>query len=486
MKMPFRLKPHNHAAAESGGIDLLRPFKRLFIIFSVIVLASGMIVAIFSAGLMRRQLILKCMSAASTVAVLISEDSDGYAAFLKNMNTESAYYQRVKTLLMKLKQANLRNVNYLYTSARADENTMMYVLDGEDPAGGMFSAPGKTAQMTEAERRAYDERSDTAGNVFVKNENGWLLSVCVPIVHKDTGEPLGMAVANVTGAQYGQFLLIYSLQTIVTLLAGLAAFAHATRLTSGKTRSAVNHKLSEMREAEEKLATENEALDRMNRLKNELMTTISHEARTPLAVLSGYASLVALELRDKGADEQTTADLDNIVVEAMRVADLIDSMKRLAVNSCESTEYTQLDFTGLVTQIASLYKPILKRSGVILNIDIKDRFFVSGNKDELTQVFFNVLQNAKNHTETGSVTVSAERESSQIKITVSDTGTGIPPEILPRIFERGISGRPAGMGVGLAVSKEIMEKHGGTIQVRNNPHGKGTVATLTLPEHTET
>ncbi len=238
------------------------------------------------------------------------------------------------------------------------------------------------------------------------------------------------------------------------------------------------------RAAEQKLAQENAALERMNRLKTDLMTTISHEARTPLAVLASYAGIVSMELSQKGVSEQTAADLDKIVSEAKRVADLIDSMKRLTMHDADTAKRTKLDMGDLITQTAGLYRPMLERSGITLNTNIGADLIVHGNPEELTQLLFNILQNAKEHTESGGISITAVRENGYVAVTVSDTGAGLPPEILERAFERGVSGKEGGMGIGLAICKDIMDANGGAIQIANGEKS-GAVVTLILPENKE-
>jgi len=242
-----------------------------------------------------------------------------------------------------------------------------------------------------------------------------------------------------------------------------------------------------MRDAQEKrrqLAAENAALDRVNRLKTELMTTISHEARTPLAVLASYAGLVSMELKDKGADVQTTADLDKIAFEAKRVAGLIDSMKQLTMRSEKTARRIRLDFSEIVRQTAGLYRHILERSGVALHIRIAENLPpVYGSPEELTQVVFNLLQNAKNHTLSGEVVVSAGQDGDFISTCVADTGGGIAPELLPHVFERGVSGGNSS-GLGLAICKEIVEDHGGSIEIMSKLE-KGTAVVFTLPLYRE-
>jgi signal transduction histidine kinase len=247
--------------------------------------------------------------------------------------------------------------------------------------------------------------------------------------------------------------------------------------------------VEDAKDAEQRLAAENVALDRVMRLRTEMMTTISHEARTPLAVLASYSSLVALEMREKGADAQTTADLDKIAHEAKRVAGLIDDMRRLPLQKDRERLRTDIDMGELVAQTSRLYRHILERVGVALETDIPDGLPpVYGNPEELTQVLFNLLQNAKEHIVDGRVSItvgSAERGGHPVSVSVcvADTGEGIAPELLPHVFERGARGSDGGTGIGLAVCKEIIEAHGGTIKVESEP-GTGTAVTFALPTHT--
>jgi len=249
---------------------------------------------------------------------------------------------------------------------------------------------------------------------------------------------------------------------------------------------AVLRQVNEAETAKREVAT----LERLDRQKNDLMHTISHEARTPLAVLANYSGLLAMELKAKGTDAQTAADLDKIVFESKRVAELIDSVKLLTLYSGESQLKTGFGFDDLIRQTARMYRHIFERDGVALDMDIEDGLTVFGSPEQLTQVVFNIMQNAKNHTRQGSVSITAKKDKDNITITVTDTGTGIPPELLPRVFERGVTegsdaGNPiGGSGIGLALCKEITEAHGGTINIESK-QGQGTSVRIILPGHKE-
>jgi signal transduction histidine kinase len=226
---------------------------------------------------------------------------------------------------------------------------------------------------------------------------------------------------------------------------------------------------------------ENTALDRVNRMKSDLMATVSHETRTPLAVMSGYAELIAKELRRKGVDAQTADDLDQISEEIQRIAVILEEMQRLSRESDNTASRDWVQLSDIINQSARLYTPILERKNTTLTVSLADALPpVFANAGELTQILFNLLQNSRNHTENGAVTIGAELTDGEIAVTVSDTGTGISPEFLPFAFERGSHGDPDGSGLGLAICKEIAEAHGGKITIESELC-KGAAVTFTLP-----
>ena len=268
--------------------------------------------------------------------------------------------------------------------------------------------------------------------------------------------------------------------TMIFLFVNAIALSLNFRRTENEL-AVVNEQRRRHEAAEIRLAAENAALDRVSRLRAELMETISHEARTPLAILSTYTSLVAREIQEKHNDPRITADLDKITSEAHRVANLIDSMKNLPLQKDREAQRLPLDLGELTTQTTALYHHILERSAVSLITDIPANLPpVLGNPEELTQVIFNLLQNSKNHTpDGGSITIKVAQTDEELRLSLTDTGTGISPELLPRVFERGVHGG-TGSGVGLAVCKEIIEAHGGSIWIESSS-ARGTRVSFSLP-----
>ncbi|MCL2211387.1 MAG: hypothetical protein FWB95_05645, partial [Treponema sp.] len=160
------------------------------------------------------QLVFKCKSVALTVASVIASDSNGYKDFLNTLDIESDYYKHTKELMMNIKRANTEQVAYIYTEARVDDDTMMYVIGGEDPSSPAYTPPGVKDTLVAANREAYDMRLPIAGNNFEDTEYGTRLSAYAPIIHKDTSEFLGLVGVDITKFQYNQVMNIILFETI--------------------------------------------------------------------------------------------------------------------------------------------------------------------------------------------------------------------------------------------------------------------------------
>jgi sensor histidine kinase regulating citrate/malate metabolism len=218
---------------EENDRRTLRHIQLLFAIFSIVTLAAGIIAYNFAAVELKKQLVTKCHTLAASAAAVIAEDSDGYAAFLEDMNMDTDYYRKTKTLMMKLKQVNVEHVTFVYTEARVDDDTMMYVIGGDDPSSPTYTGPGVQDSMTEANRIAYREQRTVLGSGFVKTKYGVRLSAYVPIIHKDSGEFLGLVGADVTRPQYNSIMRIFIFQTAVSIIAALTVIALCMRWLSG-------------------------------------------------------------------------------------------------------------------------------------------------------------------------------------------------------------------------------------------------------------
>jgi signal transduction histidine kinase len=232
--------------------------------------------------------------------------------------------------------------------------------------------------------------------------------------------------------------------------------------------------------AEEKLAAESAALEHANLMQTEIMETISHETRTPLAVIMSYAEVTAKEARKSGIKKEIVANLDMIAAEARRMAEMMEDLRQIGVARSKLKEISPVDLGAVINRIAGLYKKIFEQKDINMQLNVPSGLpFVKSNKNELTQVMINLLRNCEKYAHGGTVTISAVSTDKLIEITVSDTGPGISEELLPHVFERGVHAG-GGNGYGLSICRDILRIYGGDIWIENNKDGGASVI-FTLP-----
>jgi signal transduction histidine kinase len=227
-----------------------------------------------------------------------------------------------------------------------------------------------------------------------------------------------------------------------------------------------------------------------SRSKSEFLATMSHEIKTPLTVISVHIQqaaelfgALAVGGTDGGTGEKEAiaASLRRAQKEVMRASRITENALRLASMQEEQKRMKTLHIDTLLTNSVEAYRAILEKRGNKLNLAIEvGGGRVYGNADQLIQVMVNLLSNANRHTKDGVIAVEANLiNSSFIKVSVTDNGSGIAPELLPHVFERGVTSTGS-TGVGLEICKKIIEFHGGTITAESKP-GKGTSVTFTVP-----
>lgn len=235
-------------------------------------------------------------------------------------------------------------------------------------------------------------------------------------------------------------------------------------------------------EQQKRLDEQNHILERASRAKTEFLSNTSHEMRTPLTVISVNVQTVAEILEDMGEtmrDGEATELLQNAQQEIMRLARMVGGTLTLAAIS-ENTDRQALDFSTLLRSSVEMFSLHLQKRGNTLTEEIAGGLTVFGSADLLAQVMANLLQNAAAHTRQGEVTLQAEKEGHDVLVTVKDTGDGISAELLPHVFERGVS--TGGTGFGLYLCKTVVESHGGRIWIESEP-GSGTAVIFALPTY---
>jgi two-component system phosphate regulon sensor histidine kinase PhoR len=241
------------------------------------------------------------------------------------------------------------------------------------------------------------------------------------------------------------------------------------------------------------------AMRRAEELRADFVANASHELRTPLAAVTGFIDTLKGHAKDD--PDARERFLDIMAVEAGRMRRLIDDL--LSLTRIELNEHNppsgNVDVVGVAHQAAAALAPLAAIDGITIKIAPHAPLRVAGERDELTQVFQNLIHNAiKYGRENGEVRVTFGESGSQggrdgheqIFVSVQDEGEGIPREAIPRLTERFYrvdvkrSRERGGTGLGLAIVKHILNRHQGRLQIESEP-GKGSTFTVFLPALSE-
>lgn len=234
------------------------------------------------------------------------------------------------------------------------------------------------------------------------------------------------------------------------------------------------------RDSERRLAAENAMLDSLSQMKTDYLANISHEMKTPLTVMSGYAQRTEEEIEAGETDEKTVKNLRVIQAEARRLAELAGKVLYSAKNLQTGISIVSTNPSDILEHAAAVCAPILEMKGNRLETVCEPNCPVAAaNLDMIVQALVNLCANAGKHTKNGVISITARQAGDFIAFAVRDNGNGIAPELLLHIFERGISGDDA-TGLGLAICKDLINQHGGEIDI-DSEIGKGTTVTFTLP-----
>jgi signal transduction histidine kinase/CheY-like chemotaxis protein len=245
------------------------------------------------------------------------------------------------------------------------------------------------------------------------------------------------------------------------------------------------------REHERLLASEQAArlqAEEASRFRDEFMATLSHELRTPLTSILGWSRLLRAQ---QFTEEQVANALEvierNAQAQVLLVDDLLD-VSRVIMGKLRLT-LRPVDLASVVTAATDTLRPTAEAKGVSLQAHLDPQAGqVSGDQDRLQQVVWNLVSNAVKFTPKGGrVEVRVEGTGSSVEIAVNDTGQGISPEFMPYLFDRfrqadkSSGRRHAGLGLGLAIVRQLVELHGGSIRAESAGVGQGATFTVSLP-----
>ncbi|SER94263.1 Signal transduction histidine kinase [Gracilibacillus ureilyticus] len=304
-------------------------------------------------------------------------------------------------------------------------------------------------------------------------------------------------VKSIVNHLSGQFALIGIITILVTIITifilsrfitlPLLKMKEATeQLSKGKNKVELhterNDELGELASSIKRLSND---LERLKNNRNEFLASISHELRTPLTYIKGYADIIS---KQEITAEERKDYIAIIREETVDLTALIKSLFDLA--KMDENKFIihrkNVDLRQLLQTIEERVSPVLQEKNIRFSLTCPSNIQANIDPDRIQQVLLNILDNARKHTPEGKlISLEVAKNDSEIIITIADQGEGIPKEDIPYLFERlyrvekSRSREKGGSGLGLAIAKEIIESHGGTIEIESE-QGTGTTVIIYL------
>lgn len=245
--------------------------------------------------------------------------------------------------------------------------------------------------------------------------------------------------------------------------------------------------ITELKHLEKQLRSQNALLQELDEMKNQFITTATHELRTPVASILGYIEYV-IENDEKTIPENVLSDLNVVHRNALRLVNLTNDLldvQRLTTGRFE-IQKTEFDFVSMLNEVIEELTPMLNAKKQVLRVNTPPKVLLHADKVRISQVLINLIHNANKFTpEGGILSLTVEPKETTVDCIVVDNGIGLNENDLNKLFEPFPSIRHGNnvrsTGLGLAISKGILELHGGKIWAESTGQGKGSRFHISIP-----
>ena len=336
------------------------------------------------------------------------------------------------------------------------------------------------------------ERINTNYPIFVQGQPNYFIQVVTPtnVIFSNIGETL-----------FAERLKSYSL-LVGTLIAVAVLIIFLVKWSSTMEKEVVK-RTRELKESNLKLDTMTKDLKNSNislqeayqqlkeneKIQKDFINVAAHELRTPIQPILGLSGILHSELRNPSQKEMINIVMRNAKRLQRLSQDILDASKiesgllKLHKERFDINEKIKT----VISDIENGPDVYMKNKDIKIVFEPKESQYVYADKERIYQVIFNLLKNALKFTETGTITITTEmkrdnnKDDGEVVVTIADTGRGIDSDVMPRLFSKFVSKSDAGTGLGLFISKNIMEAHGGKMWAQNNSNGVGAIFSFTLP-----
>jgi signal transduction histidine kinase len=324
---------------------------------------------------------------------------------------------------------------------------------------------------------------------------GWTVAMGIPAAAVEAGasQIMGMLAGGLAGAAAIALLVAAALsRRIAAPIASLVAAAKAleagergTPLIASGVRE-VGDVGQALAAATAAVGEREDALRAADRAKDEFLAMLGHELRNPLAALTSAVQVLQMTLPEEPRLRTTAGILERQILHMTRLVDDLLDVSRVTSGKVKLSR-EQLDLAAVVTNVVRAMRSSGRLDEHEIEVDVTPAR-VSADEARIEQIVMNLLGNAVKYTPArGRINVLAERRNGQAMLKVTDSGVGIAPDLLPRVFdlfvqaEQGVDRSLGGLGVGLTLVKRLTEMHGGTVRATSDGPGRGATFTVLLP-----
>ncbi len=365
------------------------------------------------------------------------------------------------------------NYTQQFTQHNADLNAAMHkVLTGE-PAFAVYSVQGAAERLT------------TGNPIFARGNLAYAVFVITPtsVLYSQIDQILADERTQVLGQQLG-------------LATAIGIFMVFALWLSKNLNKEVNKRTQQLKYSNLQLAHANEQLMTNDKLQKEFINIAAHELRTPIQPIPGASEIIEEQFNmEEGSSQKieiTRSEIDLIHRNAKRLERLSSALPEAARIESQSLKLYKKAFdinekiAQVITDTKTARGDSRYQSGGSINLSITFEprslpIIVNADEERITEVISNLVSNATKFTGEGSITVTSQIKDDNAIVTVRDSGDGIDSDKHQKLFTKFATKSEIGTGLGLYISKSIIEAHGGKIWAQNNPEGKGATFTFTVP-----
>ncbi|MDR2108363.1 MAG: response regulator [Coriobacteriales bacterium] len=416
----------------------------------------------------------KCLGIASAIAEVLEQEPEQLRDFINTMDTSSEYYQKTQALVEDIRWDNPDNIALLSVERRVSDTEMMYLFANTMP--GNYAEAGLRNPLTPTRITAYETQRPVVGSEWATTQWGTLIESYYPVLDKNNNNQLLAIVGcKVSDAQYSSVM-----NPLLAMFVGGNLVIIALLVFIFFRFNRENKLLAEINEITRSAAD----------AKSNFLASMSHEMRTPLNAVIGLSELSLSSGKLSGESADNVEKIYNSGVSLLGLVNDILDLSKIEAGKFEIVP-ANYDLPSLVNDTVNLNIMRIDEKPIIFNLELDDSLLSTLYGDELRvkQVFNNLLSNAFKYTKKGKVVwnVRTEREDDSVWLvsSVSDSGIGIRPEDIDKLFKdynqvdidshRSIEGT----GLGLSITKNLIAMMDGTIEVQS-VYGEGTTFTVRL------